>query len=170
MPEELYKFVGTLVVSVLGAWVTLHRRLENISARMKSAEDEIKEIKQQHSEDTQAWDKKHERYENLLQELRAQHAATSADMRNLITNMAEMRSDIKTLLTKVKWNEHYGRQGPATLNGKQIATTDDITAAVAKVQGLKKTVADLATGADSAAIIATVNEILAALREAGVLS
>ena len=42
MPEELYKFVGTLVVSVLGAWVTLHRRLENISARMKSAEDEIK--------------------------------------------------------------------------------------------------------------------------------
>lgn len=102
MPEELYKFVGTLVVSVLGAWVTLHRRLENISARMKSAEDEIKEIKQQHSEDTQAWDKKHERYENLLQELRTQHAATSADMRNLIANMAEMRSDIKTLLTKVK--------------------------------------------------------------------
>lgn len=60
--------------------------------------------------------------------------------------------------------------GPATLNGKQIATMDDITAAVAKVQGLKKTVADLATGADSAAIIAKVNEILAALREAGVLS
>ena len=131
MPEELYKFVGTLVVSVLGAWVTLHRRLENISARMKSAEDEIKEIKQQHNEDTQAWDKKHERYENLLQELRAQHAATSADMRNLITNMAEMRSDIKTLLTKVKW---------------------------------------FATGADSAAIIAKVNEILADLREARVLS
>lgn len=102
MPEELYKFVGTLVVSVLGAWVTLHRRLENISARMKSAEDEIKEIKQQHSEDTREWDKKHERYENLLQELRSQHAATSADMRNLIANMAEMRSDIKTLLTKVK--------------------------------------------------------------------
>ena len=45
MPEELYKFVGTLVVSVLGAWVTLHRRLENISARMKSAEDEIKDFK-----------------------------------------------------------------------------------------------------------------------------
>lgn len=102
MPEELYKFVGTLVVSVLGAWVTLHRRLENISARMKSAEEEIKEIKQQHNEDTREWDKKHERYENLLQELRSQHAATSADMRNLITNMAEMRSDIKTLLTKVK--------------------------------------------------------------------
>lgn len=102
MQEELYKFVGTLVVSVLGAWVTLHKRLENISARMKSAEDEIKEIKQQHSEDTRDWEKKHERYENLLQELRAQHAATSADMRNLITNMAEMRSDIKTLLTKVK--------------------------------------------------------------------
>lgn len=38
------------------------------------------------------------------------------------------------------------------------------------LQGLKKTVADLATGADSAAIIAKVNEILAALREAGVLS
>lgn len=31
-------------------------------------------------------------------------------------------------------------------------------------------VADLETGADSAAIIAKVNEILAALREAGVLS
>lgn len=102
MPEELYKFVGTLVVSVLGAWVTLHRRLENISARMKSAEDEIKEIKQQHDEDSRVWDEKHERYQNLLQELREQHASTSADMRNLITNMAEMRSDIKTLLTKVK--------------------------------------------------------------------
>ena len=45
MPEELYKFVGTLVVSVLGAWVTLHKRIENISARMKSAEDEIKDFK-----------------------------------------------------------------------------------------------------------------------------
>ena len=71
-------------------------------------------------------------------------------------------------------NPNSGGQGPATLNGKQIATTEDITAAVAKVSGragsLKKTVADLATGADSAAIIAKVNEILAALREAGVLS
>lgn len=38
------------------------------------------------------------------------------------------------------------------------------------LQGLKKTVADLATGADSAAIIAKVNEILAALREAGILA
>lgn len=38
------------------------------------------------------------------------------------------------------------------------------------LQGLKKTVADLAADADSAAIIAKVNEILAALREAGVLS
>lgn len=38
------------------------------------------------------------------------------------------------------------------------------------LQGLKKTVTDLATGADSAAIIAKVNEIWAALREAGVLS
>lgn len=38
------------------------------------------------------------------------------------------------------------------------------------LQGLKKTVADLATGADSVAIIAKVNEILAALREAGILA
>lgn len=38
------------------------------------------------------------------------------------------------------------------------------------LQGLKKTVADLATGADSAAVIAKVNEILAALREAGILA
>lgn len=102
MPEELYKFVGTLVVSVLCAWVTLHRRLENISARMKSAEDGIREIKQQHIEDTREWDKKHERYENILQELQEQHATTAADMRNMIANMAEMRSDIKTLLRKVK--------------------------------------------------------------------
>lgn len=59
-------------------------------------------------------------------------------------------------------------------DGMSITRIDYIGARVLDegrlLQGLKKTVADLATGADSAAIIAKVNEILAALREAGILA
>lgn len=59
-------------------------------------------------------------------------------------------------------------------DGTSITRIDYIGARVLDegrlLQGLKKTVADLATGADSEAIIAKVNEILAALREAGILA
>lgn len=59
-------------------------------------------------------------------------------------------------------------------DGNTITRIDYIGARVLDegrlLQGLKKTVADLATGADSVAIIAKVNEILAALREAGILA
>lgn len=59
-------------------------------------------------------------------------------------------------------------------DGMSITRIDYIGARVLDegrlLQGLKNTVADLATGADSAAIIAKVNEILAALREAGILA
>lgn len=59
-------------------------------------------------------------------------------------------------------------------DGMSITRIDYIGARVLDegrlLQGLKKTVADLETGADSVAIIAKVNEILAALREAGILA
>ena len=100
MSDELIKFVSSVAVSVGGAWVALHKKMENIATRLKAAEDDVRDIKIRHEKDLLDVRRRQQENEAVLAEMRAQHSASMADIKNLTAHMAEVRADVKTLILR----------------------------------------------------------------------
>lgn len=100
MNDELLKMLGTLTVSVGGVWVALHKKIENLSTRLQAAEKNLDKMEQAHRADISDVKSKIRLAETTLAEIRAQSAVTSADIKNLTALVAELRTDVKTLLSQ----------------------------------------------------------------------
>lgn len=100
MDDELLKILGTITVTVGGVWVALHRKLENLATRMQAAEKDIEKVESGHRTDVVELKGKIHAAETALMEMRAHHAQSYAEIKNLTLLVSELRTDMKKLLSR----------------------------------------------------------------------